>query len=59
MYELIGKMSLHDSHCTSSMLHSNGLPHSTNGLGSGSYVRSPTVWIGTTLISSVATFFCA
>ena len=39
------------------MLHLSRLPHSTNGLGSGSNVRLPRVWIGTTLISSVATFF--
>ena len=58
MYEFIGEMSSHDSHCTSSMLHPKGLPHSTNGLGTGSIVWiSPRVWIGTTLISSVATFF--
>ena len=47
----------HVSHCTS-MLHSSGLPYSTNGLGTGSIVWIPLrVWIGTTLISSVATFF--
>ena len=58
MYEFIGEISSHDSHCTSSVLHSKGLPHSTNGLGTGSIVwTSLRVWIGTTLISSVVTFF--
>ena len=40
------------------MLHSNGLPRSTNGLGTGSIVWiSLRVWIDTMLISSVGTFF--
>ena len=54
MYELIGIISSHNSHCTST-LHSTGLPHSTNGLGSN--VKWSRGWIDMMLILSAVIFF--